>query len=37
MPCAEHKYKCDAVIGITATTITMSCIVAYFIYLIYYR
>ena len=37
MPCAENKYKCDAVIGITATTITMSCIVAYFIYLIYYR
>lgn len=37
MPCAEHKYKCDAVIGIVATCITMGCISGYFIYLIYYR
>lgn len=37
MPCAEKKYKCDDVIAIIATTITMSCIVGYFIYLIYYR
>ena len=37
MPCAEHKYKCDAVIGITATIITVVSICGYLIYIIYYR
>ena len=35
MPIAEYKYKCDTVIGIVATCITISCIVGYFIYLAY--
>ncbi len=33
----DHKIPCDKIIAASATCITMSCIIGYFVYLGWYR